>query len=139
MSNYFIKDTAKVKTVFKNPYLEKLLDDMWMNNEMTWDSIREADGSVQHLDWLTQEEKDVFKTYSEISQDAIIEQAALRQKYIDQWQSLNLLLPSTISVKEINRLHLKAWNMWIKSLYYQHSFNKAQQVARKIKCVWCEA
>jgi ribonucleoside-diphosphate reductase alpha chain len=55
-----------------------------MNNEMTWDSIREADGSVQHLDWLTQEEKDVFKTYSEISQDAIIEQAALRQKYIDQ-------------------------------------------------------
>lgn len=139
MSNYFIKDTAKVKTVFKNPYLENLLKDKWMDNESVWDSIRENDGSVQHIDWLSKEEKDVFKTYSEINQDAIIEQAALRQKYIDQWQSLNLLLPSTISVKEINRLHIKAWNMWIKSLYYQHSFNKAQQVARKIKCVWCEA
>lgn len=139
MSNYFIKDTAKVKTVFKNPYLENLLKNKWMDNESVWDSIRENDGSVQHIDWLSKEERDVFKTYSEINQDAIIEQAALRQKYIDQWQSLNLLLPSTISVKEINRLHIKAWNMWIKSLYYQHSFNKAQQVARKIKCVWCEA
>jgi ribonucleoside-diphosphate reductase alpha chain len=139
-SNYFTKDLAKGKFTFKNPYLENLLVDKGQNNNETWKSILVRGGSVQHLDFLTQQEKDVFKTFGEISQKEIIIQAAQRQKYIDQGQSLNLMIPPTAKPKEVNELLIFAWENGIKSLYYQRSSNPAQELARSIMiCASCEA
>jgi ribonucleoside-diphosphate reductase alpha chain len=118
-----------------------------------WDSIRDNDGSVQHLEFLTDNEKAVFRTFAEIDQNVVIEQAAVRQQYIDQGQSLNVMVPPEVSPKDINALYMRAWNLGIKALYYQHSMNAAQQLSRKkiaeakaaspIKtpevCVACEA
>ena len=91
-SNYYIKDLAKSKEVFRNPYLKSLLKEKNRDNDETWDSILNRDGSVQHSDFLSNEEKDIFKTFKEISQMAIIKQATQRQKYIDQGQSLNVMI-----------------------------------------------
>lgn len=139
-SNYFTKDLAKGKFTFKNPYLENLLVDKGQNNNETWKSILVRGGSVQHLDFLTQQEKDVFKTFGEISQKEIIIQAAQRQKYVDQGQSLNLMIPPTAKPKEVNELLIFAWENGVKSLYYQRSSNPAQELARSIMtCTSCEA
>ncbi len=131
MSNAFVKDVDKMKVTIKNPTLESLLNEKGFNNSETWASIRDNDGSVQHLDFLTPHEKNVFRTFSEIDQKAIIDQAADRQKYIDQAQSLNIMIDPTISTKELNSLYLYAWEKGIKTLYYQHSMNAAQQFGRK--------
>lgn len=131
MSNAFVKDVDKMKVTIKNPTLEKLLEEKGHNNKETWDSIRDNDGSVQHLECLTAHEKQVFRTFSEIDQKHIIEQAAARQKYIDQSQSLNILIDPTTSAKELNALYLYAWEKGVKTLYYQHSMNAAQQFGRK--------
>lgn len=131
MSNAFVKDVDKMKVTLKNQTLEKLLEEKGMNTKEVWTSIRDNDGSVQHLDFLTLHEKNVFRTFSEIDQKVIIEQAAARQKYIDQAQSLNILIDPTISAKDLNALYLYAWEKGIKTLYYQHSMNAAQQFGRK--------
>lgn len=138
-SNVYVKDIAKIKTTIKNPFLEKLLDEKGMNTPEVWRSIRDYDGSVQHLDFLTDLEKEVFMTYSEIDQMAIIYQAANRQNHIDQGQSINLLVHPDMPVKEINKLHVTAWKLGLKSLYYQHSMNAAQKFRQKKECVSCEA
>ena len=139
-SNYFVKDLAKGKFTYKNPYLEKLLKEKGRSDQDTWKNILTHGGSVQHLDFLTQEEKDVFKTFGEISQKEIVIQAAQRQKYIDQGQSLNLMIPPTAKPKEVNELLIFAWEQGIKSLYYQRSANPAQELARSIlTCSSCEA
>ena len=138
-SNIYVKDIAKIKTTIKNPFLEKLLEEKNMNTTEVWRSIRDYDGSVQHLDFLTEKEKEVFLTYSEIDQMAIIYQAANRQNHIDQGQSINLLVHPDMSVKEINKLHITAWKLGLKSLYYQHSMNAAQKFRQKKECVSCEA
>lgn len=130
-SNCYVKDLAKMKVTIKNPFLLKLLEEKSKNDDDVWYSIRNADGSVQHLDFLTQEEKEVFKTFSEINPEAIINQAGLRQQYIDQGQSLNLMLDPDISVKDMNSLYLHAWKMGVKSLYYSFSMSKAQSLTRK--------
>jgi ribonucleoside-diphosphate reductase alpha chain len=136
-SNYFIKDLAKIKTVYKNPYLIVELGKYGLDNEETWDSILKKDGSVQHLDFPT---KEVFKTFLEITPKEIILQGALRQKYIDQSQSLNLMIHPSISAKDINQLYLYAHQEGIKTLYYQFSQNSAQAFSRNIlECVNCEA
>ena len=89
-----------MKVTIKNPYLQKLLEDKGADTVETWDSIKARDGSVQHLDELLDEnERAVFKTFSEINPNAIIDQAAIRQEYIDQSQSLNLMLDPDMSVK----------------------------------------
>lgn len=131
MSNAFVKDVDKMKVTIKNPTLVKLLDEKGMNNKEVWDSIRDNDGSVQHLDFLTEHEKKVFRTFSEIDQRVIIDQAADRQKFIDQAQSLNIMIDPTIATKELNALYLYAWEKGVKTLYYQHSMNAAQQFGRK--------
>ncbi len=131
MSNCFVKDVDKMKVTIKNPTLEKLLDEKGMNTIETWNSIRDNDGSVQHLDGFTPHEKMVFKTFSEISQKAIIDQAGERQKFIDQSQSLNIMIDPTIATKDLNSLYLYAWEKGVKTLYYQHSMNAAQQFGRK--------
>lgn len=131
MSNAFVKDVDKMKVTIKNPTLEALLEEKGLNTKDIWDSIRDNDGSVQHLEGLTDHEKKVFRTFSEIEQKIIIDQAADRQKYIDQSQSLNIMIDPSVSAKELNALYLYAWERGIKTLYYQHSMNAAQQFGRK--------
>jgi ribonucleoside-diphosphate reductase alpha chain len=139
-SNYFTKDLAKGKFTFKNPYLIKLLESKDINNAAIWKSILVKGGSVQHLSELTDDEKDVFKTFGEISQKEIIIQAAQRQVWIDQGQSLNLMIPPNTKPKDVNELMIFAWENGIKSLYYQRSSNPAQELARSIlDCKTCEA
>lgn len=129
-SNCYVKDIDKMKVTIKNKQLEKLLEEKGQNTKEVWNSIRDNDGSVQHLDILSPEEKEIFKTFQEISQKAIIEQAAARQQYIDQGQSLNLAVNPSVPAKEINALYMYAWQLGIKTLYYQHSINAAQQFGR---------
>lgn len=138
-SNYYVKDLAKGKFTYKNPYLVELLKSKSENTSNTWKSILNHGGSVQHLDFLTEDEKNVFKTFGEISQKEIVIQAAERQKYIDQGQSLNLTIPPTATPKEVNSLMIFAWEQGIKSLYYQRSSNPAQDLVRSImNCSSCE-
>jgi ribonucleoside-diphosphate reductase alpha chain len=141
-SNYYVKDLAKSKTTIKNPYLKKLLKKYDKDTDEIWESIQKADGSIQHLKFLTQEEKEVFKTFAEINPHAIIDQASIRQEYIDQAQSINLMMPSSVSVKEINSLMLYAHDMGIKTLYYQFGMSQAQELSRKKVmnegCISCE-
>jgi ribonucleoside-diphosphate reductase alpha chain len=138
-SNYYVKDVAKAKVSIKNPQLQKVLADRDQDTREVWQSIRDNDGSVQHLDCLTPEEKEVFKTFAEINQFVVIDQAADRQQYIDQGQSLNVMIHPDTPVKDINNLYLDAWKQGIKALYYQHSMSAAQQLSRKIiSCVGCE-
>lgn len=138
-SNCYVKDIAKIKTTIKNPYLENLLEEKGMNTPEVWRQIRDMDGSVQELDFLTEHEKDVFKTYPEIDQMAIIYQAANRQNYIDQGQSVNLMVHPDMPTKDVNKLYVTAWNLGLKSLYYQHSMNAAQKFKQKKECLSCEA
>jgi ribonucleotide reductase alpha subunit len=139
-SNYFVKNLAKGKFTYKNPYLKEILKKYERNDDETWKSILIKGGSVQHLDFLTKEEKDVFKTFGEISQKDIVIQAAQRQKYIDQAQSLNLMIPPSASPKEVNSLLIEGWEMGVKTFYYQRSANPAQELARSIlTCSSCEA
>ena len=140
MSNYFVVDTAKVKKTMINPHLVTLLKEKGKYTDELIKDIRDNDGSVQHLDFLTYKEKEVFKTYGEINQYNIIEQAATRQQFIDQGQSLNLMVnPAHITAEELNELHLFAWSNSIKSLYYQHGTNAAQQFNLSKLCINCEA
>jgi ribonucleoside-diphosphate reductase alpha chain len=139
-SNYFVKDLAKGKFTYKNPFLKKLLKEKGKHDDETWQSILTHGGSVQHLDFLSEEEKNVFKTFAETSQKEIIIQASSRQKYIDQGQSLNLMIPSGTLPKAVNELIIFAWENGIKSLYYQRSSNPAKELARSImNCKSCEA
>jgi ribonucleoside-diphosphate reductase alpha chain len=130
-SNFYVKDLAKSKTTIKNQYLKKLLKKYDKDTDEIWESIQKADGSVQHLKFMTQEEREVFKTFAEINPHAIIDQAAVRQEYIDQAQSLNLMMPANVPVKEINALMLYAHDMGIKTLYYQFGMSQAQELSRK--------
>lgn len=139
MSNYYVKDLAKMKVVIKNKYLEETLKGYGMDTEEVWNSIRDHDGSVQHLEWLLPHHKEIYKTFGEINQEAIINQVATRQSYIDQSQSLNLMIGPSMSVKEINKLYIHAWRMGVKSLYYQFSTSAAQEMARNQECVACSA
>ncbi|AEE19481.1 ribonucleoside-diphosphate reductase subunit alpha [Dokdonia sp. 4H-3-7-5] len=138
-SNIYVKDIAKIKTTIKNPFLEELLEEKGMNTTEVWRSIRDMDGSVQHLEFLSENEKDTFKTYSEIDQMDIIYQAANRQNHIDQGQSVNIIVHPEMPVKEINKIHVTAWKLGLKSLYYQHSMNAAQKFKQKKDCASCEA
>ncbi len=138
-SNLYVKDIAKIKVTIKNPYLLELLDSKGQNTSEVWTSIRNHDGSVQHLDFLSDEEKAVFKTYSELDQLDIVYQAAARQHHIDQGQSVNIIVHPDMPTKEINNIHITAWKLGLKSLYYQHSMNAAQKFKQKKECTSCEA
>jgi ribonucleoside-diphosphate reductase alpha chain len=130
-SNCYVKDVAKLKVTIKNPQLEQLLETKGLNTKEVWDSIRDHDGSVQHLEALTDHERVVFRTFAEIDQSELLAQAAVRQRYIDQGQSLNIMIDPSLGIKELNALHIQAWKNGIKSLYYQHSMNAAQQMVRR--------
>ena len=137
-SNIYVKDIAKIKTTIKNPFLVKLLEEKGMDTPDVWKQIRDRDGSVQDLEFLSENEKEVFKTYAEIDQMSIIYQAANRQNHIDQGQSLNIIIHPDTSTKDINKIHVTAWKLGLKSLYYQHSMNAAQKFKQKKECESCE-
>ena len=137
-SNIYVKDIAKIKTTIKNPILEKLLEEKAQNTSDVWKSIRDNDGSVQHLAILTDFEKEVFKTYSEIDQNVIVYQAADRQNYIDQGQSINIMVHPDMPIKDVNAVYINAWKLGVKSMYYQHSMNAAQKFKQKKECASCE-
>jgi ribonucleoside-diphosphate reductase alpha chain len=136
-SNYFVKDLAKSKTVYKNEFLENELEKYELNTGEVWQSILNNDGSVQHLDFPT---KEVFKSFIEISPKELLLQASQRQKFIDQSQSLNLMIHPSIPAKDINKLYIYAWEEGIKTLYYQFSLSSAQSFAREINgCESCSS
>ena len=140
-SNYYKAGLSKGNFIRKNKYLKALLEEKGIDNEDTWRSIMLNQGSVQHLEGLSDEEKMVFKTFKEISQLEIIQQASIRQKYIDQAQSLNINIPSNLPVKDVNNLLIEAWKLGVKTLYYQRSQSVAKETAVQslVQCVSCEA
>lgn len=139
-SNYYVKKLAKGSFTYKNLYLKSLLKDKDKDDQETWKIILERGGSVQHLDFLSQEEKDVFKTFGEISQKEIVIQAAARQKHLDQSQSLNLSPHPDTTIKEMSQLMIFGWQQGVKGYYYHRSSNPSQMLARNLlECRSCEA
>ena len=120
-ANIYTHKTLSGSFVVKNPYLEKLLDKKSKNSTNVWNSILEKGGSVQHLDFLTPEEKATYKTSFEIDQRWLLEFAADRAPFIDQAQSLNLFIPADVDKWDLMMLHFQAWEKGIKSLYYLRS------------------
>lgn len=121
MSNIFLKSLAKIQYVWRNPHLEKLLIEKGLNTNEIWDSIQDNNGSVSHLEFLDQREKDIFKTFAEISPKDLIDLTSDRQVYIDMGQSLNLILRKNYTMKDIYDIHKYAWDKDIKTLYYAYS------------------
>jgi ribonucleoside-diphosphate reductase alpha chain len=120
-ANIYTHKTLSGSFSIKNPYLEKLLSEKSKNSDAVWNTILEKGGSVQHLDFLSVEEKDTFKTSFEIDQRWLIELAADRTPYIDQSASLNLFIPADVEKWDLLMLHFRAWELGIKSLYYLRS------------------
>lgn len=139
-SNYYKAGLAKGNFIRKNKYLAKLLEEKGLDTEDVWRDIMLNHGSVQHMTQLTQEEKDVFKTFKEISPLEIVTQAAQRQQYIDQAQSLNLNIPSSMPIKDVNKVIIDAWKLGVKTLYYQRSQSVSKElVVNFMNCSSCEA
>lgn len=120
-ANIYTHKTLSGSFSIKNPYLQKLLQAKSKDSDAVWNTILEKGGSVQHLDFLTQDEKDAYKTSFEIDQRWLIELAADRAPYIDQAQSLNLFIPADVEKWDLLMLHFRAWELGIKSLYYLRS------------------
>lgn len=139
-SNYYKAGLSKGNFMRKNKYLKQLLAEKGLDNEDTWRTIMLNHGSVMHLSQLTEEEKDVFKTFKELSQLEIIQQAAIRQKYIDQAQSLNINIPASLPVKQVNQLMIEAWQLGVKTLYYQRSQSVSKELVNNlVVCSSCES
>jgi len=120
-ANVYTHKTLSGSFVVKNPHLKKLLESKAKDSDKVWNAILEHGGSVGHLDFLTQEEKDVFRTSFEIDQRWLLELAADRTPFIDQAQSLNLFIPADCDKWDLLMLHFRAWELGIKSLYYLRS------------------
>jgi ribonucleoside-diphosphate reductase alpha chain len=129
-ANSFTQKTLSGSFVVRNKNLEKLLELKRQNNEKTWSSIALNEGSVQHLDFLSEHEKLVFKTAYEIDQRWLIELAADRTSFITQAQSLNIFLPSDVHKKVLHEVHFMAWKMGVKSMYYLRTFQSIQRAEK---------
>lgn len=139
-SNFFVVGLAKGSFTRKNKELEALLKRKEKDTEEVWKSISLNKGSVQHLSFLTEKEKNVFKTFAEISPLTVIQQASARQPWICQGQSLNLMIPQEMSIKDINAIHIEAWKLGLKGLYYQRGSSVAKEaVLKMMECASCEA
>jgi len=147
-ANYYVAKQAKGTFVRKNKYLVDYLEKIGRNTDETWESILEFRGSVQHLDFLDAEAKDVFKTAREVDQFEIIRQASDRQKFICQGQSINLFVDPEATPEYLFRLHLSAWKGGLKSLYYLKSSSllvkkkkpgaiKEAKIITKSDCPYC--
>lgn len=138
-SNYFVKDLAKGKFTYKNPELKKVLKSYGNDTADVWKSILVTGGSVQHLMFLSDHEREVFKTFGEISQKEVVIQASIRQKYIDQAQSLNLMVHPKTPPRDVNQLLIFAWEQGVKTLYYHRGTNPSQELSRNLlNCASCE-
>ena len=139
-TNIYTFNGAKGTFIVKNKELEELLESKGKNTENTWDQILADNGSVQNLPALTESEKEVFLTFSEVNQLELVRQAAIRQKYIDQTQSLNLCFDPTDSPKWINQCHMEAWKLGVKTLYYLRtdSVIKGDLGSRTSECISCD-
>ena len=120
-ANIYTHKTLSGSFAVKNPYLERLLDTKGKNDDFTWRSILEHEGSVTHLEFLSADEKDVFKTAFELDQRWVVEHAADRTPEICQSQSLNIFLPGDVDKWDLHMLHYQAWERGVKSLYYLRS------------------
>ena len=151
-ANAFSQKTLSGSFLLKNKYLEQLLEKKGMNTKDVWSSIITSGGSVQHLDFLNAQEKNIYKTAIEIDQAWLVDLAAERQKYICQAQSLNLFFPPDADVRRLNSVHKRAWTKGLKTLYYLRSeaIKRAENVSMKIErqvrqdseedeCVMCQA
>lgn len=132
-ANAYKQQTRAGTGFVKNRYLEQVLAKYGKNDDETWKDIIVSKGSVQHLDFLTEHEKAVFKTAIEVDQMWVVRQAAARQKHIDQGQSVNLFFPPRADRKYLNRVHIEAWKLGLKSLYYTRTEakNRADNVSVK--------
>jgi len=141
-ANVYTFNGAKGTFIVKNSELVKKLKENGNNTDKIWDQILADNGSVQNLpvEILPEEDKEVFLTFSEVNQLALVQQAAIRQKYIDQTQSLNLCFDPTDSPRWINQVHLEAWKLGIKTLYYLRtdSVIKGDLGSRVADCVSCD-
>ena len=133
-ANAFTQKTKSGSSLLKNEYLESILQDIGYDTDDVWKSIITNSGSVQHLDFLDDWTKEVFKTAVEIDQRWIIELAADRQEYICQSQSLNIFFPSNVSKSELHAIHMMAWKRGVKTLYYLRSeaFKRAETVSDEV-------
>lgn len=139
-SNYYKAGLSKGNFMRKNKYLKQLLIEKGMDTEDVWRDIMINNGSVLQLTFLSDDEKAIFKTFKEISQLEIIQQAAIRQQYIDQSQSLNLNIPADLSIKEVNKLFIEAWKLGVKTLYYQRSQSVSKELVNSlVSCSSCES
>jgi len=129
-ANSYTHKTLSGSYNVRNKYLKKILEKYGKNDEEIWSSITTNHGSVNHLDFLNKEEKDVFKTAFEIDQKWIVELGADRTPYISQAQSINLFLPADVHKKELHQIHFQAWKKGLKSLYYcrSKSIQRAENV-----------
>jgi len=144
-ANAYRQDTLSGSSLNKNRWLDAIIrkycnsppvgDKLGMEYDDVWSSIIANDGSVQHLDWMDDWTKDVFKTSMEIDQRWLIQHAADRQEYIDQAQSLNLFFRPDVDIKYLHAVHFQAWKAGLKSLYYCRSekIGKADKVSKKIE------
>jgi ribonucleoside-diphosphate reductase alpha chain len=141
-ANVYTFNGAKGTFIVKNQELEKLLESKGKNQNKYWDQILADNGSVQNLphDVLNEEEKEVFLTFPEINQLSLVQQAAARQRYIDQTQSLNLAFDPTDSPRWINQVHIESWKLGIKTLYYLRtdSVIKGDLGSRTSTCLSCD-
>lgn len=130
--NSFTQKTLSGNFNVRNRALTKLLEKKGKNDEDTWTSVTVNEGSVQHLDFLSQEEKDVFKTAFELDQRWVVELAADRAKYINQAQSVNIFLPADVHKRDLHQIHFQAWKKGLKSLYYcrSKSMQRAEVVSK---------
>ena len=120
-ANIFTEQSAKGTFIRKNPTLENILEKEKLNTKEVWDKILADGGSVQDIEGLNEDTKEVFKTFKELNQLELVRQAGIRQQYIDQSVSLNLAFPSEATPKWINKVHMDAWRKGIKTLYYMRT------------------
>lgn len=140
-ANYYNQPSAKGTFIRKNPTLVSLLEEKGMNTLEVWSSINEKQGSVQHLKFLSDHEKEVFRTAREINQHALVKQAAQRQKWVDQAQSLNLFFASNSDPRYVHAVHIAAWEEGVKTLYYCRASGviRGDLASRsKEECLACE-
>tara|TARA_R110000772_G_scaffold76289_3_gene164910 strand:- start:954 stop:1967 length:1014 start_codon:yes stop_codon:yes gene_type:complete len=134
-ANAFTQKTLSGSALMKNPNLEKLLKEKGINNKKIWQSIITNKGSVAHLEELSKNERDTYKTAIELEQEYLVDLAADRQKYVCQAQSLNLFFTPDVNVRKLNNIHKRAWSKKLKTLYYLRSeaMTRAEVVANKVE------
>ncbi len=133
-ANVYNHKTLSGSFIVRNPYLQRVLAKYGRDDEETWTSITVNKGSVQHLDFLTEHEKAVFKTAFELDQRWVVEHAADRAPYICQSQSVNLFLPANVHKRDLHQIHMMAWKKGVKSLYYCRSLSiqRADTISEKV-------